>query len=77
MGIEWWFHKMEKYKIVRTKMAAVGGNTNQLVQLELERFKEDEEREKRMKERANKIELETSEIKKTLLKARQFLDEFS
>ena len=68
---------MEKYKNVRRKMGAEGSNTEQLVEVELSRFTEDEMREKRMAERAAMIKQETSEVRKTILKARQFLDEFS
>ena len=48
-----------------------------LVELELERFQEDDDKEKRMAERALLIKQETSEIRKVMLKAKQFLDEFS
>jgi len=68
---------MERYKEVRRKMGAEGKNTEALVDLELRRFTEDELRERRMAERAALIKQETSEVKKTILKARQFLDEFS
>jgi len=77
MGTDWWFVKMERYKEVRRKMGAEGKNTEALVDLELRRFTEDELRERRMAERAALIKQETSEVKKTILKARQFLDEFS
>ena len=68
---------MEKYKNVRRKMGSEGANTEQLVEVELSRFKEDEMREKRMAERANRIKQETSEAMKVYLQARQFFDEFS
>jgi hypothetical protein len=77
MGIDWWFEKMVKYKEVRRKMGQEGSNTDKLVEIELERFTADEDRERRMAERSNQIKQETSEIKKTILQARQFLDEFS
>jgi len=41
------------------------------------RFKTDEEKEKRMKKRAEEIKNETSEVRLAILKARQFMDEFS
>jgi predicted secreted acid phosphatase len=77
MGIDWWFQKMEKYKNVRRKMDTEGGNTAMLVEVELERFVGDEQREKRMAERAAKIKQEPSEIRKAYMQARQFFDEFS
>lgn len=77
MGIDWWFQKMEKYKNVRRKMGAEGSNTAQLVEVELSRFTEDEQREKRMAERGAKIKQETSEFRKMFMQARQFMDEFS
>lgn len=77
MGIDWWFVKMDKYKNVRRKMGAEGGNTAQLVEVELQRFTEDEQREKRMAERGAKIKQETSEFRKMFMQARQFMDEFS
>ena len=77
MGIEWWYSKMEKYRDVRRKMGAEGSNADRLVQVELNRFTDDEMREKRMAERAAVIKQETSEIRKVILQARQFLDEFS
>ncbi len=77
MGIDWWFHKMQKYKEVRRKMGAEGGNIQQIVDTELQRFTDDAVREKRMAERDAKIKQETSEVKKVIMQARQFLDEFS
>lgn len=52
-----------------------GRNTEELVAVELDRFKNDEARIERMTKREALIKQETSEIKKTLLMARQFLDE--
>ena len=77
MGIDWWFHKMSKYKEVRRKMGAEGSNVQQIVDVELQRFTDDAHREKRMAERGAKIKQETSEIKKVIMQARQFMDEFS
>ena len=77
MGSDWFFDKLSKYKGVRRKMAADGANVEELVEIELERFRQDEEREVRMKFRAEAIRQETSELKKTILQARQFMDEFS
>lgn len=77
MGVDWWFMKMEKYKEVRRKMGQEGSNAAQLVEVELSRFTEDEQREKRMAERGAKIKQETSEFKKVFMQAAQFMDEFS
>jgi predicted secreted acid phosphatase len=77
MGVDWWFHKMEKYKNVRRKMGQEGANVEQLVEVELQRFTEDEQREKRMAERAAKIKQEPSEFRKAYMQAAQFFDEFS
>ena len=58
-------------------MSLEGEKMDTLVQLEKWRFQADEEKVKRMAKRADDILIETSEVKKTLMKARQFLDEFS
>ena len=68
---------MEKYRDVRRKMGAEGGNVAQIVEVELQRFTEDEQREKRMAERAARIKQEPSEFRKVFMQARQFFDEFS
>lgn len=77
MGDSWWFLKLSKYKEVRKKLAMDGQHTQDMVDLELSRFKEDEERKERMAKREKAIEQEGSQIRKTLLQARQFLDEIS
>lgn len=77
MGIEWWFKKMEKFKNVRRKMVSEGDNVEKLVELEMERFYAEDNKEKRMKDREAMIKQETSELRKTYLQAQQFLDEFS
>lgn len=77
MGDDWWFKKLTLYKGVRDKMGKEASNIDDVVALELKRFKEDEEREKRMAMRDLQIKQETSEIKKVLLQARQVVDEFS
>ena len=77
MGTDWFFDKLSKYKGVRRKMAADGSNVDELVEIELQRFHNDEAREMRMKSRAEAIRQETSELKKTILQAHQFVDEFS
>jgi hypothetical protein len=52
---------------VRRKMGAEGSNTAQLVEVELQRFTEDEQRDKRMAERAAKIKQESSEFRKAYM----------
>ena len=77
MGTDWWFEKLTKYRSVRKKMAMEGEHADEVVQQELERFKEDEEKNERMKRREQAIKQETSEVRKVILQARQFVDEFS
>lgn len=77
MGDDWWYHKLSTYRNVRNKMGKEGGNTQEIVNDELARFDYDAAREKRMKDRDQAIKEEKSEIKKTILQARQFLDEFT
>lgn len=77
MGVDWFDDKLQKYKGVRTKMSKDGAHIDELVEIELERFRNDEERAVRMKIRADAIRQETSEIRKALLQAHQFIDEFS
>lgn len=77
MGVDWWFAKLEKYHNVRRKMGAEGSNVAQRVEVELQRFTDDEMREKRMAEREKKIKQEPSEFRKVYLQAAQLLDEFS
>ena len=77
LGTDWWFEKLTKYRSVRKKMAMEGEHADEVVQQELERFKEDEEKNERMKRREQAIKQETSEVRKVILQARQFVDEFS
>jgi hypothetical protein len=58
-------------------MAMEGSQIDDVIDLELQRFKEDEIKAERMAKREEAIKLETSEVRKTILQARQFLDEFS
>jgi hypothetical protein len=75
MGVDWWFEKMVKYKQVRDKMASEGRYVSQAVERELERFTNEQARQHRMIERQKAIEEEASDVRKTILQARQFLDE--
>lgn len=68
---------MEKFKNVRRKMVSEGDNVEKLVELEMERFYAEDNKEKRMKDREAMIKQETSELRKTYLQAQQFFDTFS
>ncbi len=75
LGVDWWFSKLSKYQNVRTKMVREGDNTDDLVAIEIQRFKDDETKKVRMQQRDFDIKNEQSEVRKTILQARQFLDE--
>ena len=77
LGVDWWFDKLVKYKGVRKKLMAAGSNTDEMAELEMQRFKDDLEKTRRMKERSDKIRNEPSAIRKALLEAQQFVDEFT
>lgn len=75
MGVDWWFQKLSKYKEVRAKMASEGKYAEEAVAVELERFTNEQDRQKRMNERAKQIEGETNDLRKVVLQARQFWDD--
>jgi len=77
MGNDWYVDKLNKYKQVRKKMTAVGTKVDEMAELEMKRFVEDQAREKRMAQRDIEIKNETSTVRKALLEAQQFLDEVS
>ncbi len=77
LGDDWWFDKLSKYKGVRAKLTQSGANIDKMAQLEMDRFKADEAKVRRMKERDTAIRNEPSAIRKAYLEAQQFLDEFS
>lgn len=77
LGDTWWFNKLSKYRAVRSKMAMEGDRVQEMVDLELERFHEDQARAERMAQREVLINNEADGVRKTLLQARQFLDEIS
>ena len=77
MGTDWFVDKLNKYKQVRKKMTAVGTKVDEMAELEMKRFVEDQAREKRMAQRDIEIKNETSTIRKAILEAQQFLDEAS
>ena len=62
LGTDWWFEKLSKYRSVRTKVTMEGEHADEVVQQELERFNEDEEKNERMKCREQDIKQETSEV---------------
>jgi hypothetical protein len=62
---------------VRLKIEKESTHGAKLIEFELQRFNNDVAKMERMAEREKVIKQETSEIKKTLLKARQFVDEYS
>ena len=68
---------MSKYKGVRSKLMQSGANVDKMAQLEMDRFKADEAKARRIKERDVAIRNEPSAIRKAYLEAQQFLDEFS
>jgi hypothetical protein len=68
---------LTKYRAVRNKMAQEGGNTDDIVATEWRRFREDEARKERIAQREIEIKGEASEFRKTMLRAKQFLDEVS
>jgi Ca2+-binding EF-hand superfamily protein len=76
-GYDWWVNKLRTYKGVRKKILNIDRESDSIAMREMERYNEDQEKQKRMKERAYLIDSEGSQIRKTLLQARQFLDEFS
>ena len=77
LGTDWWFRKLSKYRAVRNKLAQEGENTDDIVATEWQRFRDDELRKERMAQREMEIKSEASEVRKTILRARQFLDEVS
>lgn len=77
LGNEWWFDKLTKYKDVRWKMTQSGANVDKMAELEMQRFKEDEERNRRMRDRQIEIDKETSVVRKAILQAKQLMDELA
>mgnify|MGYP003387266815 CR=1 FL=1 len=58
-------------------MMMAGTNVDEVAAIEMERFGQDEARNKRIEERDVKIKNETSAVKKLILQARQFVDEIA
>ena len=77
LGDDWFFDKLKRYEGVRTKLVKMTDKIDELAVLEMQRFNEDLEKAKRMAEREKQIKKETSTIRKTILEAKQFLDEVS
>jgi len=76
MGENWWVNKLRKYANMRDR---VGGkvDVDAIAELEKERFASDVQTRKRMNERKREIRNEKSAVRKTLLEAKQFLDDLS
>jgi hypothetical protein len=62
---------------VRRKLVLIDNNADKIAEVEMKRFLDDEKRTKRMAAREMEIKTEASTTRRTLLQARQFLDEFS
>jgi hypothetical protein len=77
LGVDWWFEKLTLYSQVRKKILKAGQNAEEVIELEIDRFKEEENRKDRIAKRAVDIKNEGSEIRRAILKAKQFLDEVS
>ena len=78
MGEEWWLKKLIVYKAVRERVSGNLSAYDKQADLEVQPFKEDAERVKRMATRAEDMRRsEGSPVRLALLQARQFLDEFS
>ena len=77
LGVDWWFGKLSKYQNVRNKMEMVADHTDELVEIELKRFHAEEQRLERMKKLQEEIRTEASQVRKTILQARYFMDEIA
>jgi hypothetical protein len=77
MGDDWYFDKLKKYQGVKHKLVKMTDKVDEMAVLEMQRFNEDLEKQKRMAEREKQIKKESSSIRKAILEAKQFLDEFS
>jgi hypothetical protein len=62
---------------VRKKIVLIDDNADELAEVEMQRYINDEKKAKRMAAREQEIKTETSTARRSILKARQFLDEFS
>jgi hypothetical protein len=77
IGVDWWFQKLSLYSQVRKKILKAGENTEEAIQLEIDRFRSEELKKDRMAQREQEIKNEGSDIRRAILKAKQFLDEVS
>ncbi len=77
LGVDWWFKKLTMYSQVRQKMLKESENTAEIMEIELERFQNEELKKERMQKRDQDIKAEASQVRKALLQAKQFLDEVS
>lgn len=62
---------------VRRKIILIDNNADQIAEVEMQRFLDDERKAKRMAAREQEIKAEASTTRRALLQAKQFLDEFS
>ncbi len=77
MGDDWWFKKLLAYKAVRQKLKGMVVSADKAAEVEMKRVADDEARELRIKDRAQKIKQSSSAIQRVILNARQIADEFS
>lgn len=75
MGERWWVNKLLKYKQVRTKIDILDNRMQELASAELGKLEDNEQRMKRIRQREKQIYEEANPVRRTLLQARQFLDE--
>ena len=75
MGEDWWFKKMTKYKGVRDRISG-DVDLDAMSVAEAGKYQEDLMVKKRMEERKREIRNEKSSVRKALLEAKQFMDDF-
>lgn len=74
MGEAWWIKKLLRYTETRAKLVNDADTLDKQAEAELKAFDDNEERKRRMEERARAIKQETSAVKLAILNARQFTD---
>jgi len=77
LGADWWVKKMLTYERVRKMVGGSRERTQKLIQIELQRFHQDQERLLRMEARRKAIEAEPSALRRAMMSAMQTADEFS
>ncbi len=68
---------MRKYATVRKKVVAAGNHVDAAVELEMQRFDEDAQKEKKIQERQEEIKSETNMLRRYFLQAKLFADNIS